>query len=97
MKLFQNDQYDKLVYAVIGKNDREGTAPRYIAIQSDNQESAEMAIEKMGLKSCYPYPMGRYDQVGRYETYKPAVDGVGPGRYVLHPLAQEEYLRDRPF
>jgi hypothetical protein len=41
--------------------------------------------------------MGRYDEFGRYMTYKPPVEGSTPGRFVLHPFAEEERKREEAF
>jgi hypothetical protein len=41
--------------------------------------------------------VGRYDEFGRYMTHKPAIEGVSPGRFVLHPFADEERKREEAF
>ena len=35
--------------------------------------------------------MGRYDDKGRYCVYKPPIEGVTHGRFVIHPLVDEAY------
>ena len=41
--------------------------------------------------------MGRFDHLGRYCTYCPSVEGIMPGRFVLHPAADAEYKASRPY
>ena len=95
MKLFAPKLATQICYAVVGLKDKEGTAPRYISIKAADFEVAEAALFRDGQKSAYPYPLGRYDEQGRYCTYKPPIDGVAPGRYVLHPMAYQEWLADK--
>lgn len=92
MKLFQPREAGKYVYAVTAKKSSPGQAAQYVAVQAGDHEGAETALSHDGLVNCYPHPMGRYDEQGRYCTYKPPIDGIAAGRYVLHPLAYQEWL-----
>ena len=53
-------------------------------------EDCENNITRENKRNAYPHCMGRYDELGRYCVYKPAIEGVSPGKFVLHPLAAEE-------
>ena len=93
MKLFNPDSANKFVIAAASANAREGTDPTYVAVMAGSIEQAEQSLhadKKAPMRPVYPYVLGRYDEKGRYMTYKPPIDGVTPGRFVLHPLAQEE-------
>ena len=97
MKLFNPESAGHFIYAVLPKTAREGTAPSYQAIAGTSFDDCEQRIERNGSRSVYPYPMGRYDDKGRYETYRPGIEGVRPGIFTIHPLAAEEektYERD---
>ena len=91
MKPFDPELAGCFAYAVVAKNAREGTAPDYKPYKATSTESAERTIDQSGLRPAYPYVLGRYDEKGRYMTYKPPVEGVTPGRFVLHPMADEEF------
>ena len=93
MKLFDPKSANAFVYAVVPKNAKEGTAPTYQPIAGLSLEDCERMIEQKGFRTAYPYVMGKYDEKGRYLTYKPPIDGVTPGRFVMHPLADEEFKR----
>lgn len=95
MKLYRPDQADKFVFAVIGKSDREGSPPKFMAGPGGDIESALNDLVKQGWKPAVPHCMGKYDHLGRYETYCPPVDGIRPGRFVLHPMADAEYMSNR--
>lgn len=97
MKLFNPQAANQFVFAVVAKNAREGTPPEYKCCGSDSIESCEAFIDAKALRNAYPYVMGRYDADGRYCTYTPPIEGVKPGRFVLHPMAEGErdtYERD---
>ena len=97
MKLYQPDQREKFVFSVVGKNDREGFACKYIASAGGDIESAFSNLERQGWKHAAPHVMGKFDHLGRYETYCPPVEGIRPGKFVLHPLAEQEYKLTRTF
>lgn len=90
MKLFDKEAPNRFVCAVVPKAAREGVAPTYVAIQANDIESALNQIDTKQQRHAYPYVMGRYDDRGCYMVYKPPIDGVTPGRFVLHPLAEAE-------
>ena len=91
MKLFSAPDANHFVFAVVPKNAKEGTAPTYVAIQGVDLETAEKQIDQRNHRPAYPFVMGRYDEKGRYMTYKPPIEGITPGRFVLHPMADEEF------
>ena len=97
MKLYYPEAADKFVFAVTGKSDREGSAPKYMAGHGPDIESALNDLVKQGWKPAAPHCMGRYDDFGRYCTYKPPVDGIAPGKFVMHPAAQDEYIASRTY
>jgi len=97
MKLFDPKNANGWVFASVAKNAKEGTAPTYGCIQAGALEDAERQLDAKALRNAYPYVVGRYDADGRYCTYKPPIEGVTPGRFVLHPMAEDErktYERD---
>ena len=99
MKLFDPSEAEKFVFAVCPRGYKEGTAPQYVGIAGGDMETAEkqLSLGSKPLVSVYPHACGRYDDFGRYCTYQAPVEGVRPGKFILHPLAQEEYLASRSF
>ena len=97
MKLFSPELKNQLVYAVLPKASKEGAAPSFRPVDAMDFDEAERKLDKYQLRNVYPYPMGRYDEFGRYMVYKPPVDGLTPGRFVLHPYADEERKREEAF
>lgn len=97
MKLFSPDCKNQFVFAVLPKAAKEGTAPAFRTIDAYDFDEASRKLDKFQLRNAYPYPMGRYDEFGRYMTYKPPIDGITPGRFVLHPHAEEERRREEAF
>ena len=91
MKLFNPQNANGYVFAVVAKNAREGTAATYVCVNGASLEACEASIDQKGQRNAYPYVVGRYDERGRYCVYKPAIEGVTPGRFVMHPLADEEF------
>lgn len=90
MKLYNPQEANQFVFAVVAKNARDGTPPDYKACGSESIEACERHIDSKAMRNAYPHCMGRYDELGRYCVYKPALEGVAPGKFVLHPLAAEE-------
>lgn len=97
MKLFSPDDRDCFVFAVVPVNAKEGTPPEYKAIQASGVEQAMRVIDDRRCRLAAPHCMGRYDHLGRYMTYQPPVEGVRPGKFILHPLADQEYKASRDF
>ena len=95
MKLFNRQEANQFVFAVVPKNAREGTPPDFKTCGSDSIESCEAHIDSKAMRNAYPHCMGRYDDKGRYCVYKPPIEGVGPGRFIVHPLAEEAYQVER--
>jgi hypothetical protein len=90
MKLFEPQAVNQFVVACLPLQAREGVAPDYRSIAANDIESALRQLDAARLRPVYPHVLGRYDEKGRYMTYKPPVDGLTPGRFVLHPLAEKE-------
>ncbi len=97
MKLFSPETKNQFVFAVLPKAAKEGTAPAFRTVDAYDFDEAQRKLDKFQLRNAYPYPVGRYDEFGMYMTYKPPVEGVTPGRFVLHPHADEERRREEAF
>ena len=98
MKLFDKSKQNCIVYAIVAKAAKEGTAPTYQAFSGNNSlEDCEKTITDRGSRNAYPYPLGKYDEFGRYMTYCPPVEGIALGKFVLHPLAEQERKREEAF
>jgi len=97
MKLYNPESKSHLVYAVLPKAAKEGTSPAFRTVDAYDFEEAERKLDKFQLRNAYPFPMGRYDEFGRYMTYKPPIEGSTPGRFVLHPFSEEERKREEAF
>ena len=95
MKLYNTKEINQFVFAVVPKNAREGAQPAFKCCGSDSIESCEANIDAKAMRNAYPYCMGRYDEKGRFCVYKPPIEGISPGRFVVHPLAEEAYQVDR--
>jgi hypothetical protein len=95
VKLYNPQNANGFVFAVVDSKAREGTAPDYVCVNGGDVESCERTLDAQNKRSAYPHCMGRYDEFGRYLVYKPAIEGVSPGRFVMHPLAEEAYQVDR--
>ena len=96
MKLFEPEAADSFVYAVVPTNAKEGAQPDFKCIRAGDMESALNQMDGR-VRPAAPYCMGRFDHVGRYCTYCPPVEGIMPGRFVLHPMADAEYKDSRPY
>ena len=93
MKLYSPEQRNHFVFAVVPLNARDGEKPKYVAIFAGDVDSAEqqlMSDRKAPMRNAYDHVMGRYDEFGRYCTYCPPIEGVKPGRFVLHHMAEDE-------
>ena len=90
MKLYNPENKNAFVFAVVPKNAKEGTQPTYQAVGGHDVEDCLRRIDNKGNKNAYQYPMGRYDEFGRYCTYTPPIEGVKPGKFVLHPYAEDD-------
>lgn len=95
MKLFDPEAPNTFVFAVVPVGAREGTDPTYNGFQAGSIESAELQLDLKRLRNAYPYVVGRYDDQGRYCTYQPPIEGVMPGRFIVHPTAHAEYAAQR--
>ena len=97
MKLYNPENKNTFVFAVVGKKDKEGAQPSYQCVAGSDVEACLKTIDQRGSKNAYQHVMGRYDEFGRYCTYCPAIDGVTPGKFVLHPLAETERKREEAY
>lgn len=95
MKLYNPQCVHQWVFAVVAQNAREGAQPTYATITAQDVESAEQQLHSQRMKNAYQHPMGKYDDLGRYCVYKPPIDGVSPGKFVVHPSANLEYKQNR--
>ena len=96
MKLFEPDAAEHFVFAVVANAAREGTSAEYKAVRAADIESGLNQLDGR-FRPAAPYCMGRYDHLGRYCTYCPPVDGIRPGKFVLHPHADKQYKDSRAF
>ena len=94
MKLYSPENKNTFVFAVVPKNAKEGAQPTYQPVSGMDVESCLQTIDKKGSKNAYQHAMGRYDEFGRYCTYCSAVEGVTPGKFVLHPMAEADRKRE---
>lgn len=97
MKLFSTEDSNCFVFAVVPMNAKEGTPAEYKAIKAPDIESALRNIDDRKHRPAAPHCMGRYDELGRYMTYQPPVEGIRPGKFILHPLADKEYKESRAY
>ena len=97
MKLYESEARNTFVFAVVGSNAKEGTAPEYKCAPGTDIESAFQRNLGGKYRMAAPYCMGRYDDLGRYMTYCPPVDGVRPGKFVMHPIAEQEHKASRGY
>jgi hypothetical protein len=96
MKLFEPEAADHFVFAVVPMSAREGAAAEYKAVYAGDMETALNQLDGR-MRPAAPYCMGRYDHLGRYCTYTPAVEGIMPGKFQLHPGADAEYKASRAY
>ena len=97
MIMFDKSKANTFVFAVVPKSAKEGTAPTYQAIAGLSVDDCESTIFKHNNRPAYPHCMGRYDEHGRYCIYCPPIDGIAPGKFIVHPLAAEEHKRQRAY
>ena len=96
MKLFEPEAAEHFVFAVVPMNSKEGAMPDFKAIRAGDMESALNQMDGR-VRPAAPYCMGRFDHLGRYCTYCPGIEGIMPGRFVLHPAADAEYKASRAY
>ena len=96
MKLFEPEAAEHFVFATIPVSAKPGAVAEYKAIRAGDMESALNQMDGR-VRPAAPYCMGRYDHIGRYCTYCPPVEGIMPGRFLLHPQADAEYKASRPY
>ena len=97
MKLFIPEAANHFVFAVVPINAKEGTAPEYkIAPGPDNETSFQRNLANK-YRMAAPTVAGRYDELGRYMVYNAPIDGIRPGKYVLHPHSNDERKREEAF
>ena len=89
MDLFSTDKIGHYAFAVVPEGAKEGTPPNFEAIEAPGLEEAERTLSYMKKRNAYKHVLGRYDEQGFYCTYCPSVEGIRPGRFVRHPLAEQ--------
>ena len=89
MKLYSAKAAGDYAFAVVAANAKEGTDPDFITVKAGGIEQALNQIQAKGQRNAGPHVLGRYDEQGYYCTYCPAVEGIKPGRFVRHPLAEQ--------
>ena len=89
MDLFNKDKIGKYVFAVVPEGAKEGTPPTYESVGAPGIDQAEQVLSYDKKRNAYKHPLGRYDEEGYYCTYCPSVEGIKPGRFVRHPLAEQ--------
>lgn len=98
MKLFSPDTRNQFVFAVLPKAAKEGTAPAFRTVDADDFDEANRKLDKFQLRNAYPYPIGRYDEFGRYMTYKPQSKASLPAglRSIRSPIRSASARRHLP-
>ena len=97
MKLFEPEAAEHFVFAVVPISKQGGRSGLTTsAIRAGDMESALNQMDGR-VRPAAPYCMGRFDHLGRYCTYCPSVEGIMPGRFILHPMADAEYKASRPY
>jgi len=96
MKLFEPEAAEHFVFAVVPMNSKDGSLCEYKAVRAGDMESAMNQMDGR-VRLAAPHCTGRYDHLGRFCTYCPPVEGIMPGRFVLHPAADAEYKASRPY
>ena len=94
MNLFAPRNANAFVFAIVDGKSREGTKPDYSCVPGDSIDECLEYLLRSGKRSVHDYPMGRYDDQGRYCTYKSPLENVDRlmhGRFCIHPLAKQEY------
>ena len=97
MKLYEPEAAERFVFAVVANNAKGASAAEYKAAPGPDIETAFQNNLGARYQSAAPHCVGRYDHLGRFETYCPPVEGIRPGRFVLHPRADEEYKATRAY
>lgn len=96
MNLYAPDAINFFVFAVVPSNAKEGTASEYKAAPGPDIETAFQRNLGAKFRMASPHACGRYDDLGRYCVYQPPVEGIRPGKFILHPLAQIEFKSANP-
>ena len=96
MKLFEPEAAEHFVFSVIPQNAKPGAIVETKCVRAGDVETAINQLDGR-YRLAAPFCMGRYDHIGRYCTYCPPVEGIMPGRFVLHPFADAEYKDSRPY
>ena len=77
MKLYDPECKNTFVWPMIAKNAKPGQQTTYKL----TKDPSPKMYEERGYFLAGPCQCGRYDEEGFYHTYRPAVDGLFPGKY----------------
>jgi len=89
MELFDTRLANAYIWACSEKKDR-SFSPKQVYRGTQFPSFDKLAIDHIQIGD---YPIGRYDELGRYHTYCPPLPNVagGLGRYIMHPGAYDAY------
>ena len=89
MELFDARLANAYIWACSEKKDR-SFPPKQVFRGTQSASFDKLAIDHNQIGD---YPIGRYDELGRYHTYCPPIPNVaaGLGRYIMHPHALAAY------
>lgn len=87
MELFEPRLASAYLWSCSEKKDR-AFPPKLVYRPTRSPAFDQLAVDHHQIGS---YPVGRYDEIGRWCTYCPPIAGIHGGleRYVLHPLAED--------
>jgi len=89
MELFDTRLANAYIWACSEKKDR-SFPPKQVYRATQQPNFDKLAIDHNQIAD---FPVGRYDELGRYHTYCPPLPNVagGLGRYIMHPDAYKAY------
>jgi hypothetical protein len=85
MELFDTRLASAYIWACSEKKDR-SFPPKQVFRGTQGSSFDRLAVDHNQIGD---YPIGRYDELGRYHTYCPPLPSIagGLGRYIMHPGA----------
>ena len=89
MELFDTRLANAYIWACSEKKDR-SFPPKQVFRGTQSSSFDKLAIDHNQIGD---YPIGRYDELGRYHTYCSPIACVagGLGRYIMHPGSYDAY------
>lgn len=94
MNLFEPQEANRFVFAVVANSAREGTPPTYVSVSGGDIQTCLRSLDAAKQRNAFKHVVGRYDEEGFFCTYLPPTDSgdAGPrmsvGRFCRHPLAK---------